>query len=118
MLQELFVPIQDRFTRAQETGRMSDLLAIVGPDGADDELLEEISYRHPDRVTVLVEAAEADWALDETDSGRAIRDRIAALLAAIERRTGAVVVGLAGSRDQLLGWRFDRVVRARARLVA
>jgi hypothetical protein len=34
----------------------------------------------------------------------------ARLLTAIEQRTGAVVVGLAGSREQLRGWRFDRVV--------
>jgi hypothetical protein len=34
------------------------------------------------------------------------------LLTAIEQRTGAVVVGLAGSREQLRGWRFDRIVGA------
>ena len=28
---------------------------------------------------------------------------------------GATVVGLAGSREQLEGWRFDRVVGAEAR---
>lgn len=97
---------------------MSDLLAIVGSDDADEELLEEIACRRPDRVTVLVEEAKTDWALDESDTGRALRDRLAALLAAIERRTGAVVVGLAGSRDQLLGWRFDRTVGGRARVAA
>lgn len=117
-MSELFKRIQDRFTTAQETGVMSDLLAIVGPDDADQELLEEIAYRHPDRVTVLVESARRDWASDESETGRAIRDRIAALLHAIERRTGAAVVGLAGDRDQLRGWRFDRVVRAPARLAA
>jgi hypothetical protein len=89
---------------------MSDLLAIVGPDGSDDELLDEIERRHPRRVTVLVEDGSEDWALDESRSARALRDRLAMLLRAIEDRTGAVVVGLAGSRDQLRGWRFDRVV--------
>ncbi|HUO73093.1 MAG TPA: hypothetical protein VMU39_20160 [Solirubrobacteraceae bacterium] len=97
---------------------MSDVLAIVGSDDADDELLQEIAHGHADRVTVLVENAETDWASDESESGRAVRDRLAALLAAIERRTGAVVVGLAGSRDQLRGWRFDRVVGGRAALTA
>jgi hypothetical protein len=47
----------------------------------------------------------------------ALRDRIANLLAAIERRTGAVVVGLAGSREQLRGWRFDRIVGGPVRVV-
>lgn len=89
---------------------MSDLLAIVGTVDTDDELLEEIERRHPDRVTVLVEDGDKDWAIDDSRKGRALRDRLAILLRAIEERTGAAVVGLAGSRDQLRGWRFDRVV--------
>jgi hypothetical protein len=97
---------------------MSDLLAIVGPEDADDELLEEIAHRRPDRVTVLVEDTSPDWALDESDAGRAVRDRLAVLLGLIERRTGAVVVGLAGNREQLLGWRFDRVVNGRIPVAA
>jgi hypothetical protein len=97
---------------------MSDLLAIVGPEGADDELLVEIEQRRPDRVTVLVEDGDADWALDESTQGRALRDRLATLLRAIEERSGAVVIGLAGSRDQLRGWRFDRVVGGRSPLAA
>jgi hypothetical protein len=97
---------------------MSDLLAIVGPEETEEELLEEIAYARPNRVTVLVEAAEEDWAGDDSAGARALRDRVANLLARIERRTGAVVVGLAGSAEQLRGWRFDRVVGARAALVA
>lgn len=97
---------------------MSDLLAIVGPTESEEELLEEIAYARPDRVTVLVESAEADWGAGETEPARALRDRIARLLARIERRTGAIVIGTAGSREQLRGWRFDRVVGARASLVA
>ena len=89
---------------------MSDLLAIVGSTESDDALLEEIARRHPDRVTVLVEGGDADWGADESSRGIAVRDRIANLLAAIERRTGAIVVGMAGSREQLQGWRFDRIV--------
>jgi hypothetical protein len=89
---------------------MSDLLAIVGPQESDEQLLAEIARRHPDRVTVLVEDGGADLAADESSSGRALRDRLATLLRAIEQRTGAVVVGLAGNRSQLRGWRFDRVV--------
>jgi hypothetical protein len=89
---------------------MSDLLAIVGPSNTENELLEEIASWRPDRVTVLVEDEDTDWALDDSSSGHARRDRLAALLDAIDRRTGAAVVGLVGDRDQLLGWRFDRVV--------
>ncbi len=76
---------------------MSDLLAIVDPDLNPEELVAEIIRRHPDRVTLLIE-----------DDGR-----FAPLRAAIEARSGAVVVGLANSREQLRGWRFDRVIGGR-----
>jgi hypothetical protein len=89
---------------------MTDLLAIVGAQDTDEQLLAEIARRHPDRVTVLVEDRDANLELDDSGSGSALRDRLAVLLRAIEQRTGAVVVGLAGSRSQLRGWRFDRVV--------
>jgi hypothetical protein len=89
---------------------MSDILAIVDQTNTDQQLVDEIARRHPDRVTVLVEDEQADWGSDDSPRSRALRDRIAQLLAAIEQRTGAVVVGLAGSRDQLRGWRFDRIV--------
>jgi hypothetical protein len=96
---------------------MSDLLAIVGPSESDEQLLNEIARRHPHRVTVLVEDGDSDWGSDESSRSAALRDRIANLLAAIERRTGAVVVGLAGSREQLRGWRFDRIVGGPVRVV-
>ena len=100
---------------------MSDLLAIVGPAGDDEALIEQLVRRKPGRVTVLVEgeqAETADWALDESEPGRALRDRLARLLHEIETRTGAIVVGLAGNADQLVGWRFDRIVRARVPVAA
>ena|SRR5437868_1928519 len=97
---------------------MSELLAIVGQADGDEELLKEIAQRRPTRVTVLVEDSAPDWASDESNEGRAIRDRLAALLGSIETRTGAVVVGLAGNRDQLRGWRFDRVVGGRMPVAA
>jgi hypothetical protein len=93
---------------------MTDVLAIVGSAEADDQLLEQLAGRRADRVTVLLEEQPADWASDESESGRALRDRLARLLHAIETRTGAIVVGLAGSREQLRGWRFDRTVGGRA----
>jgi hypothetical protein len=86
---------------------MSDLLAVIGVEDRDDELLAELEWSHPDRVTVLVRDGDLR---DESEEGRQMRDRLAKLLHAIEERTGAVVVGLTGDRDQLRGWRFDRVV--------
>jgi len=97
---------------------MSDMLAIVGAEDADHELLEEIARRRPHRVTVLVENTNPDWGVDESEAALAVRDRLARLLAAIERETGAAVVGLAGNRDQLLGWQFDLVVGAHMPLAA
>jgi hypothetical protein len=77
---------------------MSDLLAIIGTAESDEELVDEIARRRPDRVTLL--APEPS-------------DRMARLRARIEQRTGAIVVGIARSREQLRGWRFDREVTAR-----
>jgi hypothetical protein len=94
---------------------MSDLLLIVSQDDAEADLVDEVARRRPGRVTVLVADGEADLAADESE-GRALRDRLARLLQAIEARTGAIVVGLAGSEDQLRGWRFDRIVRGRSPL--
>jgi hypothetical protein len=76
---------------------MSDLLAVVGDEITDEDLLTEIARRRPDRVTVLAE--------EESDE-----DRVASLVDAIEERTGADVVGRVDSRSQLRGRRFDRVV--------
>jgi hypothetical protein len=98
---------------------MTDLLAIVGVEDDDEQLLDEIARRRPDRVTVLVEQGDRDWAYDDSGAGRVMRDRIASLLHMVERRTGAAVVGLAGDRSQLLGcWRFDRVVGSRTPVAA
>jgi hypothetical protein len=97
---------------------MSDLLATFGPSDSDSDLISEIARLHPTRVTVLIEDVDADWAFDETPSGMDLRNRLAALMAAIERDTGATVTGLAGSRDQLTGWRFDREVTGRTPVAA
>lgn len=91
---------------------MSDLLAIVAADSTAEELVAEIVRRHPDRVTLLLEDGGLDWPEDVAPRGAAA-ERLAGLGAAIEAGTGAVVVGLADSREQLQGWRFDRVVGGR-----
>jgi hypothetical protein len=97
---------------------MSDLLAIFGPTDSDSELIAEIARLHPTRVTVLIEDVDADWAYNDSPDGLKLRDRLAALMASIERMTGASVTGLAGSRSQLLGWRFDREVSGHPVLAA
>src|ERR1035438_3982668 len=117
-MRELFEIVQALFTRARETDRMSDLLAIVGPSDTDSQLLEEIANWRPDRVTVLLEDGDRDWAFDDSLPGLDRRERIAELLARIEQQTGATVVGLVGDSDQLRGWRFDRVIAAHAALAA
>jgi hypothetical protein len=97
---------------------MSDLLAIFGPSDSDTDLISEIARLHPTRVTVLIEDVDPNWAYDDSATGVELRDRLAGLMAAIERETGAIVTGLAGSRDQLIGWRFDREVGARTPVAA
>jgi hypothetical protein len=93
---------------------MSDVLAVLGPGDGPDELLVDLTKCHADRVTVLLEEDAPDWGSDDSKAGVARRDRLAALLQTIEDGTGATVVGLVGTSDQLRGWRFDRVVRAAA----
>src|ERR1700748_2208545 len=97
---------------------MSDLLAIFGHSDSDSELVREISRLHPGRVTVLIEDVDPNWAYDDSTAGAELRDRLAALMPAIERATGAIVTGLAGSRNQLIGWRFDREVNGRTPVAA
>jgi hypothetical protein len=91
---------------------MSDLLAIVDADLSPEELVAEIVRRHPDRVTLLIEDEGLDLSA-EAGTRTALSERVAALRAAIEAGTGAGVVGLANSREQLRGWRFDRIIGAR-----
>ena len=97
---------------------MSDLLVIFGTPETDAEVLSEISRLHPHRVTVLVEDVDADWAYDDSPSGMRVRERLAELMTAIERVSGATVSGLAGHRDQLRGWRFDREITGRTPIPA
>lgn len=99
---------------------MSDLLAIFGPNDtpSDSDLLTEIERLRPTRVTVLIADADSDWTSNEGPAAGALRDRLAALMALVERRTGATVIGTAGDRDQLLGWRFDRELSTRIPVAA
>ena len=92
---------------------MSELLAITQRSASDldEDFVEEVTRHRPSRVTILIEGADEGWAQDETESGHELRDRLAYLLAAIARTTGATVAGVACDDDQIAGWRFDRIVR-------
>ena len=87
---------------------MTDLLAIFGPADTDAEVLAEIVAYHPDRVTLLLADSDTETVAEDSSDGDELRTRMAELMAAIEDDTGATVVGLAGARSQLRGWRFDR----------
>jgi hypothetical protein len=84
----------------------------------DSDLLTEIERLHPTRVTVLIADADGDWTSSDGPAAGALRDRLAALMALVERRTDATVIGTAGDRDQLLGWRFDRELSTRIPVAA
>jgi hypothetical protein len=99
---------------------MSDLLAITHASASDldDELVEEVTRHRPSRVTILIEGASPACGDDESELGDELRDRLAYLLAAIERNTGATVAGVACDDGQLGGWRFDWTVRGGAAVAA
>jgi hypothetical protein len=91
---------------------VNELLAIAGEADFDDELVEEVARRRPREVTILIDGAErADgWAWDESPRGRALRDRLARLLSAVEQRTGASVMGRIGDLRPFSGRWFDSIV--------
>ena len=76
-----------------------NVLAIASDPYLDQALVEEVRATHPDRVTVLLLASgfAADrWAWGDGPRERALRDRLALLLAQVEAHTGAVVTGVVG----------------------
>ena len=86
------------------------ILLIAGRDGDDDELVAAAAAHRPRRVTVLIEATDPSWGWSERRIASARRDRLARLLTAVERATGASVVGLVGDPVELDLGRFDAVV--------
>lgn len=93
-----------------------EILLIAGPAGRDDEAVAAAAAHRPRRVTVLIEAGDPTWGWSEHSSATARRDRLAALLTAVERATGATVVGLVGDPAELELGGFDAVVGGSARL--
>jgi hypothetical protein len=97
---------------------MSDLLAIFSGAEDDADIMAGIASYRPDRVTVLVTGTDSELTADDSSQAEVVRDRLAVLMATIEHRTGATVVGVAGDRTQLAGWRFDRELGAREPVAA
>jgi hypothetical protein len=100
---------------------MTIVLAIASDPALDPALVEEVKTTRPDRVTVLLLAsgfAADTWAWRDGPRERALRDRLALLLARIEARTGAFVSGLVGDSDAVDGADYDDVVRAPGILAA
>lgn len=87
-----------------------EILLIAGPAGRDDELVAAAAAHRPRRVTVLIEANDPSWGWSERRLASARRDRLAALLTAVERATGATVVGLVGDPVELQLGGFDAIV--------
>jgi hypothetical protein len=100
---------------------MTRVLAIASDPALDSVLVDEVRRAHPDRVTVLLLAnGFADrWAWGDGPRERALRDRLALLLAQVEAHTGAVVTGVVGDLaavDSLDA--YDDVVRSPVALAA
>ncbi len=87
-----------------------EILLIAGPEGRDDELVAAAAAHRPRRVTVLIEAHDPHWGWSTGRAALARRDRLAGLLTAVERATGASVVGLVGDVAELELGGFDAVV--------
>jgi hypothetical protein len=87
-----------------------EILLIAGREGPDDELIAAAAAHRPRRVTVLIAAEDPSWAWSERRVASARRDRLAALLTAVERTTGATVVGLVGDPAELQLGGFDATV--------
>lgn len=87
-----------------------EILLIAGPEGRDDELVAAVAAHGPRRVTVLIEAHDPTWGWSSGSAAVARRDRLATLLTAVERATGASVVGLVGNVAELELRGFDAVV--------
>ena len=88
-----------------------EILLIAGQEDRDDELVTAAAAYRPHRVTVLIGADDPSWAWSERRIASARRDRLATLLTAVERATGATVVGLVGDPVELeRGRGFDAVV--------
>jgi hypothetical protein len=90
--------------------RHQDLLIIAGPEAEDERLVSAAAAHRPRHVTVLIAASDPNWSWSELRAARARRDRLARLLTAVERATGAAVVGLVGDPADIDDGRYDAIV--------
>ena len=95
-----------------------EILLIADHGATDGELVEAAVAHHPHCVTVLIEAHDPTWGSSESRLAIARRERLATLLTAIERATGATVVGLIGDAAELREQHFDAIVGGRDLLSA
>jgi hypothetical protein len=93
---------------------MTELLAIANAAEDDELLVEEVARRHPDTVTVLLNEEDdgGRWGWADGPRERALRDRLALLLARVERATDASVLGVVGDVWMLTGRSYDGIVGA------
>lgn len=91
----------------------AEILLIAGLEGGDDQLVAAAAAHRPRRVTVLLEANDPNWGWSSGRAALARRDRLATLLTAVERATGASVVGVVGDPAELQLDGFDAVVGGR-----
>lgn len=95
---------------------MNDILLIAGPEEQDDALVAIAAASRPARVTVLIQTSPS--AVADPAQERARSDRLARLMSAVERATGAIAVGLLGDCARLDAGGYDAVLSARRPIAA
>lgn len=89
---------------------MTDMLLIAEGPEHDERLLADAARHAPSHVTVILDDyGEEDAARPASEATRA--DRLARLLAMLEDRTGAGVVGVLHGASRAAERPFDLVVR-------
>lgn len=88
----------------------NDILLIAGPEDHDADLVAAAIAAHPRRATVLLSPDAPTWTWNDVIAERERSDRLAGLIARIERSTGALVIGLLGDPAHVDTSGYDAVV--------
>jgi len=88
----------------------NDILLIAGPEDHDAELVAAAIAAHPHRATVLLAPDAPTWTWNDFAAEHERSDRLAALIAQIERSTGALVIGLLGDPALVDTSNYDAVL--------